>query len=92
MKKIVRVIKPDLKIFVGESIVGNDAIIQAQEFNDSIDLDGVILTKSDIDEKGGTALSISYVIKKPIIFLTYGQELSDIKEFDKNDITKNLGI
>lgn len=92
MKKIVRVIKPDLKIFVGESLVGNDAIIQAQEFNDSIDLDGIILTKSDIDEKGGTALSISYVIKKPIIFLTTGQELNDLEEFNKEKIIKNLGI
>ncbi|MDD5650334.1 MAG: signal recognition particle-docking protein FtsY [Candidatus Nanoarchaeia archaeon] len=92
MKKIVRVIKPDLKIFIGESIVGNDAIIQAEEFNNAIELDGIILTKTDIDEKGGAALSISHVIKKPIIFLTTGQEVKDIKEFNKEDIIKNLGI
>ena len=92
MKKINRVIKPDLKIFVGESLVGNDAIIQAQEFNDSIELDGIILTKSDVDEKGGTALSISYVTKKPILFLTKGQKLEDIEEFSKEKIVKRLGI
>lgn len=92
MKKINRVIKPDLKIFVGESLVGNDAIIQAQEFNDAIEVDGIILTKSDVDEKGGTALSISYVTKKPILFLTTGQQLEDIEEFNKEKILKNLGI
>ena len=92
MKKIVRVVKPDLKIFVGESIVGNDAITQSEEFDNAIELDGIILTKSDIDEKGGASLSISYVTKKPIIFLTTGQELKDIEYFDKEKIIKNLGI
>jgi fused signal recognition particle receptor len=92
MEKITRVIKPDLKIFVGESITGNDAIFQAQEFNKSISIDCIILSKADIDEKGGTAISVSYVTGKPIIYIGTGQTLKDLKEFDKNEIMKNLGF
>lgn len=86
MKKICRVNNPDLKIFVGEAIVGNDAIEQARVFNDEIGIDGIILTKFDVDEKGGAALSISYVTKKPIFFLGIGQKYEDIEIFNKNKI------
>ena len=78
IEKISRVCKPDVKIFVGESITGNDAIEQAKSFNWSIGIDGIILTKADIDEKGGTALSVGYVTKKPILYLGTGQEYDDI--------------
>ncbi|HLC47351.1 MAG TPA: signal recognition particle-docking protein FtsY, partial [Candidatus Nanoarchaeia archaeon] len=61
MKKIIRVAKPDLKIFVGESITGNDCIEQAKEFDNAVEIDGIILTKADVDEKGGAAVSVSYV-------------------------------
>ncbi|MEM4625219.1 MAG: signal recognition particle-docking protein FtsY, partial [Candidatus Pacearchaeota archaeon] len=64
MEKIVRVTKPDLKIFVAESITGNDATEQAKTFNEAIGIDGTILTKADVDEKGGTSISIGYVTKK----------------------------
>ena len=73
MKKIKRVSKPDLVIFVGDALTGNDATEQAKKFNEAIDIDGVILTKADADSKGGASLSIGYVIKKPIMFLGMGQ-------------------
>ena len=92
MKKIIRVAKPDLKIFVGESITGNDCVEQAKRFNESIDLDGIILSKADIDEKGGAALSISYVTQKPIAYLGTGQEYGDLVKFDKEKIMANLGL
>ncbi len=92
MKKIVRVAKPDLKIFVGEAITGNDCINQAKEFNESIGIDGVILSKVDVDEKGGAAVSVSYVTKKPIIYLGIGQDLNDLREFDSKFIVENLGL
>ncbi|WP_295112890.1 signal recognition particle-docking protein FtsY [uncultured Methanobrevibacter sp.] len=82
MKKIKRVAKPDLVIFVGDALTGNDATEQAVKFNDAIDIDGVILTKADADSKGGASLSIGYVIKKPIMFLGMGQGYDDIKEYD----------
>ena len=82
MKKIKRVSKPDLVIFVGDALTGNDATEQAKKFNEAIDIDGVILTKADADSKGGASLSIGYVIQKPIMFLGVGQGYDDIKEYD----------
>ncbi len=82
MKKIKRVSNPDLVIFVGDAITGNDATEQARKFNEAIDIDGVILTKADADSKGGASLSIGYVIQKPIMFLGVGQGYDDIMEYD----------
>ena len=81
MKKIKRVVKPDLIIYVGDALTGNDSVEQAQKFNDAVGIDGIILTKADADAKGGAALSIGYVIQKPILFLGTGQGYSDIMEF-----------
>lgn len=92
MEKIVRVSKPDLKIFVGESITGNDAIDQVKTFNETIGIDGIILTKADVDEKAGTILSVSKVTEKPIFFLGTGQEYTDFEPFTKKTVLKNLGI
>ncbi len=81
MKKIVRVAKPDLTIFVGDSLTGNAAVDQAHRFGGAVHLDGAILTKADADAKGGSAISISYVLKRPILFIGTGQEYEDLKEF-----------
>ena len=90
MKKIKRVSKPDLVIFVGDALTGNDAVEQAKKFNDAIDIDGVILTKADADSKGGASLSIGYVIKKPIMFLGVGQGYDDIMEYDPDWMLNQL--
>lgn len=92
MEKIVRVCKPDLKLFIGESITGNDSIEQVRSFDWAIGIDGIILTKADVDEKGGTALSLGYVTKKPILFLGTGQEYKKIEVFDKKKFVKELGL
>lgn len=90
MKKIKRVAKPDLVVFVGDALTGNDATQQASKFNEAIDLDGVILTKADADSKGGASLSIGYVIKKPILFLGMGQGYDDIREYDADWMLNQL--
>jgi len=90
--KIMRVANPDFKIFVGESITGNDATEQASVFDEAISVDGVILTKADIDQKGGTAVSVSSVIHKPILFLGVGQEYGDLKPFKKSELLSALGL
>lgn len=77
MKKIKRVANPDLIIFVGDALTGNDAIEQAKRFNEVVGIDGVILTKVDADAKGGAALSIAYTIKKPLFFIGVGQGYDD---------------
>jgi len=86
LKKMSRVIKPDLKIYVGESIGGNAVVSQVNSFNDEIGLDGVILTKVDCDPKGGTVISISKTTGLPILYITNGQEYKDIKKFNPQEI------
>lgn len=82
LKKISRVIKPDLVIFVDEAIAGNDAVERAKIFNDAVPISGSILTKADADSKGGSAISIAHITGKPILFLGVGQEYKDLKKFD----------
>jgi len=92
LKKVVKVAKPDLKIFVGESIAGNDCIEQVQKYSEIVGIDAIILTKADIDEKGGTAISVGYVTQKPIIYLGVGQEYKDLREFQPDLIVDGLGL
>ena len=90
LQKIYRVVKPDLTVFVGDSLTGNDALQQAQDFNQYVPIDSVILTKVDADAKGGAAISISSVIKKPILFLGVGQTYKDLIPFDPNWVIENI--
>ena len=92
MEKIKRVTNPDRVIFLGESITGNDAVDQVKAFNETIGIDGIILSKADIDEKGGTALSVGYMTKKPILFLGTGQNYDDLEKFDKEKFIEKLGL
>lgn len=92
MKKIIKVVKPDLKIFIGESITGNDCVEQVKEFNQAINIDSVILSKADVDEKGGAAISISYVSGKPILYFGIGQKYDDLEKFSKERIISNIGV
>ena len=82
MKKIKRIAQPDMIIFVGDSLAGNDAVEQASKFNEAVGIDAAILTKIDADAKGGAALSIAHAVGKPIIFVSTGQEYHQIEVFD----------
>lgn len=90
MKKIKRVAKPDIIVYVGDSLTGNDAVEQASKFDEAVGVDGIILTKADADAKGGAALSIGYVINKPILFLGVGQSYGDIMEFKPEWMVEQL--
>ena len=90
LEKIIKVSKPDMKIFIGESITGNDCVEQAKQFNNAVGIDSIILTKADVDEKGGAAISISHVTGKPIMFITTGQEYKDLKKFNAQDIINSI--
>jgi len=92
IEKIAKVCKPDMKLFIGESITGNDIIEQIRVFNESVSIDGIILAKADIDEKGGTALSVGYTTGKPILYLGVGQQYKDLQKFDKNKFVESLGL
>lgn len=90
MEKIVRVVKPDMVIFVGDALTGNDAVMQAEEFNKHVNIAGSILTKMDADAKGGAAISIAYVTRKPILFLGTGQKYDDIEIFKPEIIVDRI--
>jgi fused signal recognition particle receptor len=90
MSKIIRVVNPDFKILVVDSLAGNDAISQTKEFSDYTDFDAAILTKIDADAKGGAALSIAHVSGKPIIFLGNGQEYNDLIPFELDSFVSSI--
>lgn len=90
VSKIIRVIKPDMKIFVGDSLAGNDTVNQAREFFQYTNFDGSILTKSDADAKGGAAISIAYLTHKPILYLGVGQGYGDLTEFNHNKFLDSI--
>ena len=92
IEKVAKVTQPNCKIFVGESITGNDIVEQVKAFNESVKIDGIILSKADIDEKGGTALSVGFTTGKPILYLGTGQNYDDLKKFDRNKFIESLEL
>lgn len=90
MEKINRVIEPDYKIFVGESIAGHALVEQAKKFHEAVRLDGLVLTKLDADAKGGTAFSIAHDLGIPILFIGVGQEYADLKPFKREWLVENV--
>ncbi|MEM2906080.1 MAG: signal recognition particle-docking protein FtsY [Candidatus Bathyarchaeia archaeon] len=90
MRKIVQVSKPDLVVFVGDALTGNDAVSQAEEFAKAVGIDASILTKIDADAKGGAAISIAYTLKKPILFLGVSQSLDGLKLFNAEEFVASI--
>ncbi len=82
LAKVKRVVQPDLTVLTLDSLIGNDAVMQAEEFHKSIGVDATILTKVDADVKGGSALSVTYVTQKPILFIGVGQTYKDLELFN----------
>lgn len=90
MAKIVRVVKPDFRVFVADALTGNDAVSQAELFNQHVGFDGAVLTKADADVRGGAALSIVYSTGKPVLFLGVGQSYDDLIPFDTQKFLDSL--
>ncbi|WOF15758.1 signal recognition particle-docking protein FtsY [Methanoplanus sp. FWC-SCC4] len=90
LDKIKRVMQPDIVTYVDEAVAGNDAVIRAEEFNNTVGTDTVVLTKADMDTKGGAAISITHTIKKPIMFLGVGQGYDDVIPFEPERLVNEL--
>jgi fused signal recognition particle receptor len=88
--KIKRVVDPDLTVLVIDALIGNDAVLQAEEFHKSVNVDANILTKVDADVKGGASLSVAHVTGKPIIFIGVGQEYKDLETFEPERFTQMI--
>jgi fused signal recognition particle receptor len=90
MRKIVRVTSPDLTILVVDALTGNDAVEQGKIFSEAVKIDGIILAKLDADVKGGSAISLSYIMGKPVTMVGTGQKYDDLEPFQPEAIVKNL--
>ena len=82
LRKIVRVVKPNIKLLVIDALTGNDALEQAKFFDEAVGIDAVILTKVDADVKGGPALTTIIGVNKPILYLGVGQKYQDLEPYD----------
>jgi fused signal recognition particle receptor len=90
MRKIVRVTNPDLTILVVDALTGNDAVEQGKIFSQAVKIDGIILAKLDADVKGGSAISLSYIMGKPVALVGTGQKYDDLEPFQPEAIVKNI--
>jgi len=102
LAKLVAVNQPDLVLFVGEALVGNDAIDQVTKFNRSLidmsydrsnprGIDGMLLTKYDtVDDKVGAALSMVYVTGQPIVFVGTGQKYTHLRKMQAREVVRTL--
>ena len=81
IEAIKKAINPQETLFVVDSMTGQDAVNTAKEFNERLDFDGVVLTKLDGDTRGGAALSIRTVVKKPIKFVGTGEKMEAVDLF-----------
>ena len=92
LEKVNRVVNPDFTVFVGDALTGNEVILQCRDFGQAAGFDFAILTKTDVDEKGGAIISVSHETGVPIMFIGTGQGYSDFKPFKKDDLLKQLGL
>ncbi|THG03101.1 hypothetical protein TEA_016124 [Camellia sinensis var. sinensis] len=101
LSKLINLNNPDLVLFVGEALVGNDAVDQLLKFNQKLAdlsaspnprlIDGILLTKFDtIDDKVGAALSMVYISGAPVMFVGCGQSYTDLKKLNVKSIVKTL--
>jgi len=90
LEKVNRVVDPQFTIFVGDALTGNDVILQCRDFGQATGFDYTILTKTDVDEKGGAIISVSHETGVPILFLGTGQTYKDLKQFKKAELLKQL--
>ena len=100
LSNLIVTIDPDLVLFVGEALVGNEAIDQLVKFNRALadhskqnphTIDGIVLTKFDtVDDKVGSAISMTYITGQPIIFVGTGQTYTDLKTINSKAVIQLL--
>ncbi|XP_063625334.1 signal recognition particle receptor subunit alpha homolog [Cydia splendana] len=101
LAKLIKVNEPDMVLFVGEALVGNEAVDQLVKFNQALadhsstanphTIDGIVLTKFDtIDDKVGAAISMTYITGQPIVFVGTGQTYTDLKALNANAVVHAL--
>jgi signal recognition particle subunit SRP54 len=87
---IKQAVNPEEILFVVDSMTGQDAVNTAREFNDRLDFNGVVLTKLDGDTRGGAAISIMSVVRKPIKFVSSGEKMEALDVFHPNRMADRI--
>tara|TARA_B100000287_G_scaffold139615_1_gene131549 strand:+ start:7674 stop:8930 length:1257 start_codon:yes stop_codon:yes gene_type:complete len=90
LRKVHRVTKPHLVLFVADALAGNDAVTQATEFQRMLSFDGAALCKLDTDARGGAALSIAHATGRPIVLAGVGQGYDDLTPFDPQRLIDDI--
>jgi len=88
--EIKKAVNPHEILFVVDAMTGQDAVNTAKAFNDTINFDGVVLTKMDGDTRGGAALSIRTVVQKPIKFMSTGEKLDALSPFYPDRLAQRI--
>ncbi|MFO7800237.1 signal recognition particle protein [Rhodohalobacter sp.] len=88
--EIKKAVNPDEILFVVDAMTGQDAVNTAKAFNETINFDGVVLTKMDGDTRGGAALSIRSVVEKPIKFMSTGEKLDALSPFYPDRLAQRI--
>ncbi len=81
---------PNETLFVVDAMTGQDAVNTAEAFNQRIDYDGVVITKMDGDTRGGAALSVKYIVGKPIKFVSAGEKMEDLDVFHPDRMAQRI--
>lgn len=90
VKNIKKIVSPHQVFLVLDAMTGQEAVNIAQEFNNNTEFDGIILTKLDSDTRGGAALSINHVLRKPIKFISTGEKIEDFDIFYPDRIASRI--
>ncbi|MHB8244547.1 MAG: signal recognition particle protein [Acidimicrobiales bacterium] len=90
VRRISAAVKPHYTFFVVDAMTGQDAVVTAEAFNQTLALDGVILTKVDGDARGGAALSVKEVVGKPIAFVSTGERPADFEIFHPDRLASRI--
>ncbi|HDO22531.1 MAG TPA: signal recognition particle protein, partial [Nitrospirae bacterium] len=90
LKNIKQAVNPSETLFIADAMTGQDAVNIAKEFNETVGIDGIILTKMDGDARGGAALSIRSVTSKPIKFIGTGEKIDMIEQFYPDRIASRI--
>ncbi|HPB45990.1 MAG TPA: signal recognition particle protein [Microthrixaceae bacterium] len=90
VREISDAVDPDYTFLVIDAMLGQDAVTVAEHFNETLELDGVILTKLDGDARGGAALSVKEVVGKPIAFASTGEKLDDFDSFHPDRLASRI--
>ena len=90
LENVRRVVRPQEILLVVDAMIGQDAVNLAESFNNTLSIDGIVLTKFDGDTRGGAALSIKSVVGKPIKFIGVGEKIDDLELFHPERVVSRV--